>query len=81
MINGKTYIGRHSTNNMHDGYLGSGKLLLRAISKYGKNHFRLIPLCFFDSYEELVEEEKFLVTKDYCSDPKNYNLSEGVLIL
>ena len=38
-LNGKQYVGDHSTNNLEDGYLGSGVLLLRAKKKYGKENF------------------------------------------
>jgi hypothetical protein len=36
-INGKIYIGQTSINK--HGYIGSGKLLKKAIKKYGKNNF------------------------------------------
>lgn len=77
LINGKTYVGRHSTNNLEDGYLGSGKLLKRAISKYGRDNFRKIIMDYFDTYDELVQEEVFIVTIDYCSNDDNYNIVEG----
>jgi len=36
-INGKIYIGQTSINK--NGYIGSGKLLKKAIKKYGKYNF------------------------------------------
>lgn len=38
-INGHYYKGKHSTDNIDDGYLGSGCILQRAIKKYGKHNF------------------------------------------
>ena len=34
-INGKFYIGKHSTDNLNDKYLGSGILICKAEKKYG----------------------------------------------
>lgn len=76
-INGMLYIGRHSTDNINDGYIGSGKLLRRAISKYGKDNFSIEILCFFDSLQDLIEEEKFIVDDSWCKNPKSYNIVLG----
>ncbi len=39
LINGKFYIGMHSTSNLKDGYLGSGKRLWFSIKYHGReNH-------------------------------------------
>ena len=37
-INGMKYIGKHY-GELDDSYLGSGKILKRAIEKYGKENF------------------------------------------
>ena len=40
LITKKYYIGKHSSKNIEtDTYLGSGKLLNRAIKKYGRHNF------------------------------------------
>lgn len=36
VINNKLYFGKHTTNNLSDSYYGSGKYILRSISKNGR---------------------------------------------
>ena len=40
IINDKFYIGMHSTDNMEDGYIGSGKRLWHSINYHGKENFK-----------------------------------------
>jgi len=44
MINGKIYIGQDSKNNPD--YLGSGKLIQRALNRYGRENFKKEILCY-----------------------------------
>jgi hypothetical protein len=70
LINGRYYLGMHSTNYIDDGYIGSGKRLWYEIRKYGKNNFKLEILNYFNSREELVQAEINLITEE---DLKNIN--------
>ena len=77
LLNGKYYVGMHSTSKLNDGYLGSGKKLRRSIRKYGKDNFRLEILEFFDSREELVKREKQLINENMIKDKLCMNLKPG----
>ena len=67
----------HSTTNMDDGYLGSGKVLKSAIKKYGESAFTRTILMTFDSFEEMAENERALVNQKMVDDPTYYNMRVG----
>lgn len=76
-LNGKYYIGMHSTDNLDDGYLGSGKRLRYSIRKYGEENFEREILEFFDSREELKKREKEIVNLDEIAKINCMNLIVG----
>lgn len=75
-INGKFYIGKHSTDNLDDGYMGSGTLIKKAIIKYGIENFSKDYLAFCDTKEKLNWFEKFYIKK-YKATEVGYNLTNG----
>ena len=75
-INSKIYIGKHSTNNLNDGYMGSGVLIKKAIQKYGIENFTKDYLAFCDTEEKLNWFEKFYIKK-YKAREVGYNLTDG----
>lgn len=77
LINGKIYIGKHVTANLNDGYLGSGKLLRRAIDKYGVENFHKEILHIFDNEVDMNACEAELVTEVFVLQETNYNLCVG----
>lgn len=76
-INGKKYIGIHTSDSLDDGYIGSGTGIKRAIEKYGKDNFTRTILNFYDSREELLKAEAAIVTKDVVHSDRYYNMILG----
>ena len=76
-INHKIYIGQSKHNKSW--YLGSGKLLLKAIKKYGKESFRKEILIEGDfSKEELDSLEIRYISEFQSTDKKlGYNIERG----
>jgi len=77
LLNDKYYIGMHSTDNLDDGYLGSGKRLRYSINKHGaENHEREI-LEFVNSRKELKDREKEIVNEQLLEEGLCMNLTTG----
>lgn len=77
LINNHFYYGVHSTYNLDDGYMGSGKRLHHAYEKYGIENFKKEILNFFNSKKDAYKYESEMVTEDLVNDPNCYNLMQG----
>ena len=76
-INNHFYYGIHSTNDLNDGYMGSGSRLKIAIKKYGIENFSKEIIKFFNNREELDKYEAEIVTESLVRDPNCYNMVIG----
>jgi hypothetical protein len=76
-LNGKTYIGKHQTKNINDGYFGSGIALKEAIKKYGKENFIKEILFVFETETEMNAKERELITEEFVNRRDTYNLGIG----
>lgn len=63
----------HQTNDLDDGYMGSGKILKKAILKYGIDNFKKEILHIYDNEYDMRKKEKELVV----ISEQTYNLNEG----
>lgn len=77
IFNQKKYIGKHSTEDLDDCYLGSGRALKMAIKKYGRETFTKEILFVFDTEEEMDRKEIEMVNESIARDPQYYNMSPG----
>ena len=76
-INNKYYLGKHSTENLDDTYLGSGKLLKLAIMKYGKENFTRLILAYADTEKQAYEFEERLIKISDITNSNCYNIVSG----
>ena len=77
LLNEKFYVGMHSTDNLEDGYVGSGKRLGYSIRKYGLENHKFEILEFLSSREELKKREAEVVNEEMLKHPLCMNLKFG----
>lgn len=77
IINNKFYYGVHSTYNLDDGYIGSGKLFKLAVRKYKKENFKREIISFYDTRKDAAFAESLLITEEMVNDVNCYNVNFG----
>lgn len=75
LITGKSYIGQDSKDNPN--YFGSGTLLKRSFSKYGKENFRKEIMAWGFTKDHLNFLEKLYIDLFQTKIPNGYNLTDG----
>lgn len=92
-VNNKIYIGVHGTENpeVFDGYIGNSINIFesnpelkhpklpfhKAVKKYGYSVFRRITLKVFDTMQDALDLEAWLVTKEFINRSDTYNAVLG----
>jgi len=67
----------HSTDNLEDGYLGSGRRLKQSLIKYGKENFSREILEFCESRDVLKSREEEIVNLDEIAKKECINMVVG----
>ena len=92
-VNNKIYIGVHGTEDpeIFDGYIGNSINIFetnpelkhpklpfhKAVKKYGYSAFRRITLKVFDTMQDALDLEAWLVTDEFVNRPDTYNAIKG----
>lgn len=77
LVNNKYYYGVHSTDDIDDGYMGSGSLIKKAIKKYGKENFKKEILEYFDNKDQMYQREAEVINESMIADKNCYNFKLG----
>jgi group I intron endonuclease len=76
-VNGKYYIGMHSTNSLNDNYIGSGIILRYSIEKYGVENFKKEIIEFLPDRNSLKCREKQIISEELIQDKMCMNIAQG----
>lgn len=75
---GRYYIGMHSTEDINDGYIGSGVLLRRSVKKHGMHTHQRVVLSEHATRKQAADHEKQLITWDLIkADKLCMNMAPG----
>lgn len=78
LINGKMYIGQKKSDVFVESYIGSGKILKQAVSKYGAENFKVEVIRWCNSKEELDQCEIDEIAKRNAARSSDYyNIAIG----
>lgn len=77
LVNGKYYKGLHATDDLFDGYLGSGRAFQLALRKYGRQAFKRQIVLFCPDAKSLYHAESLYITKEDINSDMCYNLTVG----
>ena len=76
-VTNRYYIGMHSTDNLEDGYLGSGKRLWNSINYHGRENHTIEILEFCENRKKLKERESEIVNEELLNEELCMNLTVG----
>ena len=77
ILNGKYYYGLHSTSNLDDGYLGSGRRLKYSLNKYGKENHKREIIEYCDTRKQVLTRENEIVNLNEIAKEDCMNLIVG----
>lgn len=77
LLNGRYYIGKHSTRVLEDKYLGSGKRFWNELNKYGRENFTREILFFCETAKDAFAKEKEFISDLHLLDKACLNLVAG----
>ena len=75
----KFYIGRHSTNDLSDGYCGSGKKIKMMYDIFQESEFKMVRVRFFDSLNGCIRAESEIL-EDVLNSESCLNISKGIIV-